>query len=139
MRAWLIVICVTTLGVQTLAAQDSVSAQSVRCLEATAAAPACGSDEQHRVWICGDVLLIQLEEPPLVRFGRTKPHAQRRILAVVRFSTGPYFVFPAEEVLRLLVENMRDGGNRCTPVTRVDSQPVPVIARPDANQDRALE
>jgi hypothetical protein len=124
MRACFIVIGVLLFGVQVLAAQGSVSSPYVACREATATDPRCLSEEQHRVWLCGDVLLIQLEDPPLVRFGRTKRHAQPRTLAVVRFSTGHYFVFAGEELFELMVEKTLGGAGGNNPVTRGDNQPV---------------
>src|SRR6188508_704198 len=110
MRASFIAIGIVLLGSQSLAAQVPLNTAYSMCGHWSGDGPTCVADGQYPlVWFCGDVVLVGVEEPTLIRFGRTARRASPRILAVVRSWTGHYFVFAGEELFKLIVEKTPDG------------------------------
>ena len=66
---------------------------------------------------CGEVLLVRLEGLTSVRFGRTAGPPRPRVLALVRASTGRYFVIAGDGLFEFIVKQMLDGANCFRPVT----------------------
>lgn len=117
MRALFTWVAMVLLGVQTSAAQEPVRTADIAGRPLPADNLTCGCGEPLRlVWSCGDVVLVRLEGPTSVRFGRTAGPARPRVLALVRSSTGRYFVVAGDGLFEFIVKQMLDGANCFSPV-----------------------
>ena len=107
-------VVVVLVVVQTSAAQEPINTADIaeRQLLADNLTCACGG-RLPLVWSCGDVVLVRFDGRPSVRLGRAAGLERPRVLALLRSSTGRYFVVADERLFALIIENMPDRSLWC--------------------------